>query len=72
MSNEGEKFSFVSEIEQTCEFDDCENTVPVGTTKLMIGGPQIVCPFCRDWAMANWINWKMNCVRGRKREQEKS
>ena len=69
--NEGEKFNFVTEAEQVCEFHDCENIVPVGTTKLMIGGPQIVCPFCRDWAMAHWINWKMNCHEHNRRRREK-
>lgn len=58
MSNEGEEFNFSTETEQVCGFHDCENIVPVGSWKLLIGGPQIVCPDCHDRAMTNWLAYK--------------
>lgn len=74
MSNEGEKFNFFAETEQVCGFQDCENIVPVGSYKLLIGGPQIVCPDCHEMAMTNWLAYKRRQSEHnrRRREQEES
>lgn len=72
--SESEKFSFVTEKEQVCESPSCENIVPAGSKKLLIGGPQIVCPDCYEQAITAWGNWKRRCHEHnrRRREQEES
>lgn len=68
--SESEKFSFVTQEERVCESNGCENIVPAGSRKLLIGGPQIVCPECYERAITSFGNWKRRSHAHNRLQQE--